>query len=265
MNNEMIKGLIKAVVIVGIAYALFYYFSYQKWSNKSLDNIDVTYRESNDNIKESKDKEDNTNDKDYRALYELVKFEFLEYNYGEGYFDYYYSNKPFDSEFYIYYSIISLMNNENVVNCNLEKDFSVSEVTTKINEVFGDIPFEHKSFTTSNNYLNVIYDDVNQLYKVKVNNKCGGFDFTNGGIKNEYYKYVMVNDSLLIYEKAFYLKYSTGNNGNIVFNYYNGLTSNSKIVGTKYDELNLDEFDTYVYRFEKKNGRYVFVSISREV
>ncbi len=261
MSNGVGKGFIKAVVVVGIVYAVFYYFTYNNWNSQNLDDIDVSYKEENahlgDDYPETKEKTD-----DYRLIYEKYSFEFVENNYGEEFFDMYYKGTPFNSDYYIYLAIINLMNNENAINCNLEKTFTKDEVANKINELFGKVNYEDKSFTTKNNYLSIKFSGDN--YLVKVNNKCGGFDFTNGGIKNKYEKSLVLENELFLYEKAFYVDYSTNLDGNIVFNYHSLLTKDSPIVGTDFNKLNMDDFKSYVYKFTIDNGGYRLVSISEE-
>ena len=260
------KGFIKAVVIVGIVYAVFYYFSYNSWDSQNLDDVDVTYNEENailgDDYPDKNDKDTNDKKDNYKLLYDNYNFELLENNYGEEFFDMYYNGANFSSEYYIYLAIVHLMNNENLVNCNFEKTYTKDEVANKIVELFGNVAYNNKSFTTKNNYLSISF--VNDAYKVKVNNKCGGFDFQNGGIKNKYEKALTMNDELYIYEKAFYVDYSTSSNGNLVFNYHALLTKESPILGTDINKLNMDDFKSYVYKFTMENGGYKLVSISEE-
>jgi hypothetical protein len=270
MTNGMGKGFIKAAVIVAILYAVFYYFSYNRWSGQSLDDVDATYKEDKailgddyeDNPVKGEDKTDTKEEDNYKLLYEKYNFELLENNYGEEFFNMYYGGASFNSEYYIYLAIVNLMNNENLVNCNLEKTYTLEEVSNKIVELFGEVEYDNKSFTTKNNYLSITFN--NDQYKVKVNNKCGGFDYSNGGIKNKYDKALSLGNELYIYEKAFYLDYSTGNDGNLQFNYHSLLSKDSPVVGHDLNKLNMDDFTSYIYKFTMENGGYKLVSVSEE-
>lgn len=259
MNKNAVKGFVKAAIIVGVVYAVFYYISYYRWNKINLDDVDITYHES-DNVEDEKENE--VNKDEYKAIYDKVKFELVESNYGEEFFDIYYNGSSFTNDYYIYLAVINLIKDENVVNCNLEKEFNKIEIAQKIDEIFGTIKYEDKSVTTKNNYLNITYDEVNGTYKVKVNNKCSGIDYSNGAIKNEYEKATILGDYLYVYEKAIYLNYTYDNNGNLVFNYHIGLTSDSPVVGNDYNSLNLDDFKSYVYKFEIDGGNYKLKSIS---
>ena len=261
MKNGMIRGLLKALAIVGIGYAIFYYVAYSSWKNNSFKDIDITY---NDGTSEVEPKKEDKKEKDYSNLYDSVKFEYLEYNYGEEFYDYYYGSKDFDSKFYIYYAIINLLDNENIINCNLEKEISSLDVKKKINDVFGDVLITNASFTTANNYLDIQYDASSDKYYVKINDKCSGFDYSNGGIKNEYYDAEVKGNYLYIYEKALYLDYSYDSTGNIIYNYHNGINKNSSIAGNSYSSINLDNLPTYVYKFELKDGMYKFISVNKK-
>ena len=125
-----------------------------------------------------------------------------------------------------------------------------------------DYELSNVSFTTKNNYLSVTFDELNQKYYVKINDKCAGFDYSDGGIKTIYYDSKVKDNYLYIYEKAMYLDYSYDSNSNLVYNYHSGLDKNSNVVGNDYNSLNLSNFPTYVYKFEIKNNVYKFISVN---
>ena len=261
MNSNAGRGFLKAIIIVGVLFIGFYYISYNKWLKHDFDSVDITYRlddnEENNKINEKKET------KEYQTLYSNINYEFLQYNFGEEFYDIYYDNKPFYDEYYIYVGVINLIKNDIIVNCNFEKEITSSELQTEVNKLFGNINYTNKSFTTKNNKISINYDSNENKYIVKLNGTCSGFDYSNGGIKNIYRKAEIDDKYLYIYEKALYVENIKDNSGNITFNYYKDINKDSKIIANTFEKVDAGILPTYVYKFAKDNNQYTIKSISR--
>ena len=258
MNSDALKGFVKAFIILGVILTGWFFFRYYTWHGKDLDDFDLTYHE-DDDIKEEKV----LDDKEYKDLYNKMSFEYMENNFGKEFFDMYYGNKEFTDEYYIYVGLLSLLGNELTVNCNIDKAISSFEVEMEVRNIFGDINFTNNSFKVNNGTFSATYNDIDNMYRV-VTNKCSGFDFSNGGIKTEYYKSALAGDFLYIYEKVAYLDYSTDESGGLVFNYHGGVSKEDNIIANNYDEEMAKKLPTYRLIFEKSGESYKFVSIVKE-
>lgn len=255
MNNSAMRGFLKASVILGFIFVILYIVSYNKWLNNNFDDIDITYGG-------EKNKEKEIVKVDYKDLYEKINYEFMEYNLGSEFFDIYYGNeKPID-EYYLFVGITNLIRTEMLVNCNIAKEIDQKDVDSKINELFGNVSYTNKSFKNIDGSLSFEYDELYQKYLVKTN-KCSGFDYKNGGIKNIYIDSYIDGKFLYIREKSIFLDYTNDSFGNIIFNYHEGLDKNSKIISNSFDKIDLETVSTYTYKFMDNSGNYTLVSIGK--
>ena len=261
MNNVAVRGFLKAVIIVGLIFVVFYYVSYNKWLNHDFDSVDITYR--NDDLDDNSSKNDSINDKEYKELYSNINYELLQYNFGEEFYDVYYNNKPFYDEYYIYVGVINIIKNDLIINCNFERTIKVSELQNKINSLFGNIKYNNKSFTTKNNKISINYNADEDSYTVKLNGTCSGFDYSGGGIKSIYRKTEIDNNSIYIYEKSLYVLNIKDKNGNIKTNYYKDINKDSQIIANTFEKVDIGVLPTYVYKFTKENNNYTLKSINR--
>ena len=265
MNSNAGKGFLKAILIVGFLFAIIYFISYNKWMSFDFNTVDITYNTNSESENQNKSKDSNKNDKkEYNDLYEKLNYEFLEYNFGEEFYDMYYGNKSFNDEYYIFLGITNLIKSDAIVNCNLETKISKDDLNKEIKSILGNVKYEDKSFTTKNGYLSINYNADNKEYVVKLNGKCSGFDFTSGGIKDIYYRAEESENKLYIYEKALYLENKTDSNGNIIFNYHEGIDKNSKVISNSYDKIDVDSLQTYIYEFDKKDDIYTLIKVVKK-
>lgn len=270
VKSNIGKGLIKASIILCFLFAALYFISYSDWKNSHFDDIDITYRETDDKtgkIEEKKedktDKTDKEDEKKYISIYEKVNYELLENNFGEEFKNIYYEGGEFSSSYYIYLAIINLIKDKAKVNCNLKMDIDETKVRLEINSLFGSVKYDNQSFKTKNGYLEITYNKEQNKYSVKLN-KCTGFDYSNGGIKNIYDGYSVEGNNLYIREHAVYLDYSQGINGSLVFNYHSGVSKESEVIGNDITKLDTDKLDTYVYTFAKEKEGYKLISITKQ-
>ena len=257
------KSFLKACGILLVILVVLYYISYSRWASNDFDDVDITYKDDYVDEKDANtDKKSQTvSGEKYKYLYDYVNYELIQNNFGEEFLNNYYYGNKFSDEYYLYVAVINLLGNEMSVNCNIEKDIDSSSIRSKISELFGSVIYNDLSFSTSNGYLNIVYDENNNSYKVTTN-KCNGFEYSNGGIKTEYVKSIIKDDYLYIYEKAFYLNYSFENG--MTFNYHSGMDENSEIVGHNYETLDLNKMPTYIYRFKKNGNSYTFVDVVKD-
>ena len=265
MNSNAGRGFLKAIIIVGFVFAIAYFISYNRWLAHDFNKVDITYNanteQTNQNVVDDNPKNDDK--KEYNDLYQKLNYEFLEYNFGEEFFDMYYGNKSFNDEYYIFVGIVNIIRSNAIVNCNLETKVTKDELNKEIKTILGNVKYEDKSFTTKNGNISINYDSNKKEYTVKLNGKCSGFDFTSGGIKNIYQKAEEKNNKLYIYEKALYLENTKDLNGNVIYVYYEGLDKNSKAIGNSYDKIDVNSLPTYVYEFEKTNDIYTLIKVTK--
>jgi len=255
LNSNIVKGFLKAVVILGVIFAFLYFISYNKWLDNNFDDIDITYGG-------EKTKEKEITKVNYKNLYEKINYEFLEYNLGSDFFDIYYNNGKITDEFYIYIGIINLIKNEMLINCNIVKELDSKDVKNIISELLGDVKYSDKSYINMDKSLSFEYDSASQKYLVKTS-KCSGFDYSNGGIKNIYVDSFIDGNYLYIYEKSLFLDYTKDSFGNIIFNYHEGLNKNSKVISNSLEKIDLESIPTYIYKFVNENGNFTLVSIGK--
>ena len=259
--NKVLSAFIKASAVVLVLFIIVYSLSYNKWKrNNNFDDIDITYRETG----VDGEKVDATpKESSHEELYNNLNFEFVENNYGEEFLPVYYGNQEMDFKFYLYMAITNIIKNETKTNCNFSTSIKKSDVDKMINNLFGTVPYVDLSFSTANNYMVVDYDLDNYLYNVTINNKCSEYDFSQGGVKNQYLKEEYKDNTLYIYEKAYYVEYIVDENGLLSFNYHSGPDKNSPVISKSADTLDLNQVDTYVYKFTKEKSGFKLNSIDR--
>lgn len=259
--NKILSAFIKASAVVLVLFIIVYTLSYSKWKrNNNFDDIDITYKETGVNGEPVDVDKKVTSHED---LYNSINFEFVENNYGEEFLPMYYGGQEMDFKFYIYMAITNIIKNETKTDCNLTKTIKKSDVDKMINHLFGPVPYIDLSFSTNNNYMTVDYDLDNYLYNVTINNKCSEYDFSQGGIKTQYFKEEYKNNYLYIYEKAYYVEYNVDENGMLSFKFHSGVDKDSPVIANSAESLDLNKVDTYVYKFAKEKSDFELVSIDK--
>ncbi len=123
MNNDVIKGFIKAVIFLFVVLLVWTLIRYSRWHQKDLDDFDIKYVERGEDIKEE------IADKgEYEELYNRVSFEHIESNFGREFFNIYYEKQEFSDEYYIFMGLINILKDELKNNCNIEKTINAVEV-----------------------------------------------------------------------------------------------------------------------------------------
>lgn len=267
VKSNVLKGFIKATIILCFLFACVYFISYNNWRKNHFKDVDITYRETDDETGKLEDNDEkelsNKDEKEYKAIYEKYNFELLENYYGQEFQNIYYGGEDFSSTYYIYLAIINIIKDEAKTNCKLKMDIDEVEISSLIYSLFGSVEYDKVSFKTKDGNLEVIYNSDLGKYSIKVN-ECSGFNYSNGGIKNIYAGHSLANDYLYIYEHAIYLDYSQSLDGNLIFNYHSGVSSSSMIVGNDINKLDDSKLETYVYAFKKGKDGYKLVSIQKK-
>ena len=266
MNSNAVRGFLKAIIIVGVVFAITYFFSYNKWLHHDFNNVDITYKtdsyQDDDYKAQYKEIEDNT--ELYKKLYNSISYEFLEYNFGSEFYDIYYNNKEITDEFIILTGIVNLIDKDVAINCNLETEINSSIIKNKVDSLFGGVKYVDKSFTTKDGKLEIVYDKNNSKYKIKLNGNCSGFDYSEGGIKSTFYGAEKTNSYLYIYEKAMYMERLVDDNGNMTFVYHSGVTKDSPVLATRYEDVDIESLPTYVYKYGSNNGKIYLQEIVKK-
>ena len=257
------KGFIKAIVILGVLFAIIYVSSYKRWINKDFSSNKISYNYTDEEKNNESIVGANADNINFLDLYNSVNYEFLENNFGEEFFDIYYNNQKFNNNFYIFVGIINLINKELLINCNYDRNLSLSQVDSTIKNIFGNVIYDNVSFKTKNGYLSIDYDDELKSYHV-VANRCSGFDFSNGGIKTEYYESSSSGGYLYVDEKAMYMDYSLDSTGKFSFNYHSGIRKNDAVLSNNFEEIDKSKLPTYRLIFKNIDDKYYFDSVKKK-
>ncbi len=255
--NEALRGMVKGLLIVIVLAAVCYAISYRMWLNAGFGNEIIEYKDEDDN---NVDKDSKPDVIEYKKLYEKVNYSFVQKNFGSEFYDMYYENKPFTSDFYIYLAVINIINTENTDSCLIERNIASVEVELKIKEIFGLVAYENKSFTTKDGGLEIKYNKETDSYSVRVN-KCRDYDFKNGGVYTALTGYSTEGGNLYIEEMAVYLNYTYSSNGYLIFNYHQSLSKDSPVIANDVDSLSPDAVGKYRLVFKKENNNYVFTGV----
>lgn len=251
--NDILKGFIRAAIILAVLFLVFYIYSYKSWEKEDFGS-NIIYNEEDIYKHDTPIKEDINVEEVGRNLYGKFNFEFLENNFGTSYFDEYYKldsnySKDFSSDFIIYTAIINLLKNSFSNQCNTTNIITSSMVNDTVYDMFG-------FFVTSNSSsivldgLTITYDSVNNIYLVE-NSKCSGnLNKYSGYIKTELYKVEKNLDNIYVYEIVYFynIDKKTGEE-----NYYSGLTRDSKILAHKNADLDRTKLNTYILIFDSNN------------
>ncbi len=262
MNTSAGRGFLKAIILVGVLFAIIYFIHYNKWANHDFNTVDITYKTNQnqeDNTEEDIEIKDSTSD--YKTLYSKLNYELLEFNFGEEFYDIYYGNKSFYDEYFIYIGVVNLLKNDMILNCDLQTSVNESDLNKEIKSIFGDVSYTNKSFTTKNGNVAIEYDSSSNKYNVKLNGKCSGFSEEFNGIKSMYLKAEVVGDNLFIYERPYYVESFKDVNGNLSFKYHKGIEKDSEVIATDYNKFDMTLIPIYKYTFLKSNDGYKLESI----
>ena len=215
--KEASRGFIKAIIIVGLLFAVVYIVSYRKWINKKFGDNNFKYNEEGLNVEKKE-----VNVSDYLDLYNKVSFDFLENNFGEEFFNIYYGNEKFSNEYYLFVGVLNIISKDLVINCNYDRVLSSIDVDSSIKSIFGNVEYEKKSFETLNHHFSIEYNEELDSFHV-LTDKCSGYDFSNGGIKSELVDAEMFQNKLYLDEVVMYVDYSIDSNLGMKFNYRAGI------------------------------------------
>ena len=261
--NDMLKGFIKACVILLIIFCVWYFVSYKVWESKNFDdeyNYLKYYDEDEYNQVTAGDKVDLNIAK---KIYDKVNFKNVNENFGNEYFSLYFGSKylsidELPDEFLVYLAVVDLEKDSFLLECNTTRSINASIVDSKIKEIFGNINYEEKSFKSIDGSLEINYDKGSNTYFV-TNKKCSGVLFGASHIRTEMYDVKARGNFLEIYEYVYYLEYIKNKDGSYNINYYDSLDNKGNVIAVnKLDDIDKKKFSKYKFTFVKKNGNYCF-------
>lgn len=258
--NDSTKKFVKVSVILLIVITIIYVIGYKKWEKQEFDDrIDYSEYIEKPQLQEEKI----ITEKDAKILYEKINYKFVEENYGNDFFDIYYKNKEFSSEFIIYLAIINIQKDSFRIDCNKTIEIDKKIVDNKIKEIFGSkIKYNDTDIITLNNSLKIEYVENLKKYII-TNSKCSGNNFGTGYIETEFLSYQETNGILQIIEYAYYIDYKKDEDGQYIINYYDSLDNTGNIIA-KNKITEKDKLLKYKLVFEKDTeGIYAFKKIEK--
>jgi len=246
--KDAIKGFVRAAVILFGLLLVLNLLKPVLFAKE--DNNDISGYEIKNDTDDIGIEFDNKND--YSLIYQTYSFKGIEEVFGKEFKSYYYENKKFDDEFYLYTAIVNLARSNFVLICNNTVEYDEKEVTDKIEEMYGKVNYSNISYTSKDENLIINYDADNKKYSV-TNKRCLGIDASNGYIETELLGGKDSENMIEIYERAHLIKPEISDGITSYIN-YKGVTEST---GISKDE----KYSIYKYVFEKDNNEYHLIDV----
>lgn len=268
--NGVLKGFIKAFLILAIIVSIWYVVSYKIWQNRGFDdNLDLSkyFEEEKKYYEEVIDNKEDI----AKSLYSKINFKMVEENFGTNFFEEYYGKdstnlKNFTDEFIVYLAIINLQKDLFMTECNQTQVLSSEKVDDKIKEIFGkNVEYENVSYSNSDGSFIIEYLAESNSYKV-TNTKCSGIGFKKNYIETEFFESKVVNNDIIVTEIVYYTSYSLKSDGSYVLNFHYGLDENSQVIynSSMGNDIDKNKFMKYNYTFiEGSNDNYYLSKIEK--
>ncbi len=251
--KDALKGFIRAVIILFgmlLVFNLLKPIIFSRENNNANDNYGIPNNEVIDNNKSIDIQFDYNND--YSSLYRKYDFKNTEEMFGKEFRDYYYDDKKFDNEFYLYTAIVNLAKNNFILICNDTVEYSEKEVSDKIYELFGEVEYSPISYTSKDENLTIVYDGTNKKYSV-TNKKCIGIDARTGYIETEFLGGKESGNTIVIYERAHLIKEMKENDLDRLI-HYKGVFESTGVA-------NDENYNIYELIFEKNNNNFSLIEV----
>ncbi len=248
--NDLFKGLGRAVAIllgILVVYNLMKPVIFKK-SNVIIEDPNGFSSEENNDIR----KMAYDNKHDYKTMYEKYNFELVQDIFGDEFIAYYYHNRPFNNDFYLFLSIANLTKNKFVLLCNNTLEFSYKEVSDVANSLFDNVILEKASYTTEDGNLSIDYDEETNRFIVK-NKRCSGIGLNENYIETKYIGGIENNGVIEIYENAHLIERQE-KNGLIKLTHHKGTYLDSPIVTN-------GNYSKFKMIFEMDGSSYYLVGI----
>lgn len=193
---------------------------------------------------------------DYESIYNKYDFKYVQEIFGSEFSEYYYKDKEFSDDFYLYVAVMNLTKNKFTLVCHNSIDISESTIKDKVTELFGKVTFNHKSYTSADGNMVITYNGNSKTYNV-VNNRCSGIDIKKGYIETKFLGGIDNNGVIEIYENAHLVKQTEDNNGVLSVNNYYGVNESTGIAKTS------NNYYIYKYTFTKEGDSFYLNKIEK--
>ncbi len=253
--KEAGKGFIRAVGILIVLLVVFNLLKPVIYGNRSQSSEDA-YGIDGDEGETVTTKTTYDNKHDYESIYNNYNFRYIQEIFGSEFQDYYYRNKTFDDNFYLYVTVMNLTKNKFTLICHNSIDISETTIKEKMTELFGNVTYTNKSYTTSDNNLAILYNGDNKTYTVE-NRRCSGVDIKNGYIETKFLGGKETNGIIEIYENAHLVKQTEDANGVLTINNYYGVGESTGIAKTT------TNYHIYKYTFTKSGDSFYLTKIEK--
>lgn len=196
------------------------------------------------------------NKHDYESIYNKYDYKYVQEIFGSEFSDYYYKDREFSDDFYLYVAVMNLTKNKFTLVCHNSVDISEATMKEKITELFGNVQFTNKSYTSADGNLVITYNEATKAYKVE-NQRCSGIDIKKGYIETKFLGGKEKDGKIEIYENAHLVKQSEDANGVLTINNYYGVTESSGITKTA------NNYYIYKYTFVKNGDSFYLDKIDK--
>lgn len=239
---------LKIVLVVGLVSLLFVYKKYQNWVDEKWEVETPRYvMEDDDTFKE---------DVNLINLYKRINYQYVENNLGSEFKEIYYGKEKFNDKFYIYISIIPLIEEEIKVNCNINRVISGDNVDDMVKKMFGKADYSKIGFEFKDKSVKVEYNNLENSFNIKTT-KCSGIDYTKGGVKTEYIKASQGKEMAYIEENVYYMK-SLINSSGMSYNYHSGVSEKDRIISNELEKIDKSKLPVYRLVFIREGENYYF-------
>ena len=256
--KDALTGLVRATFIL---FGVLLVFNLCKpmifGSVKSDEGFDTTYTEDEDFSDQGTHSSSSYDKKfDYEEMYNKYKYSNVLEVFGEEFMDYYYLDKKFDNNLYLFLSIANLTKNKFMLICNNKVELKEEDVKSKSVELFGGIGFKDSSYTTKNGNLIITFDEENNTYIVE-NKKCSGIKQSGEFLETKFLGGKYNDDKIEIYEQVHLVKQFT-KNGVLTIDNYKGVTATSGKAESS------EDYSVYKYVFARNSDTYILEKITRQ-
>lgn len=253
--KEAGKGFIRAVGILIVLLVIFNLMKPMIYGNSKPSDEDA-YGVNGDGSETVPTKVAYDSKHDYESIYDNYSFRFIQEIFGNEFQDYYYKNKSFDDNLYLFVTVMNLTKNKFTLVCHNNVEISEATIKAKMTELFGNVTFTNKSYTTSDNNLVITYNDDIKMYTVE-NRRCSGVDVKKGYVETKFLGGKENDGTIEIYENAHLVKQTEDANGVLTINNYYGVGESTGIAKTT------NNYYIYKYIFTKSGDSFYLTGIEK--
>lgn len=256
------KNIFKVLLGILIIFFLYYGISYFNWENKPFEDDNYYFQE-----EEGKVDQEDIDPNLIKKLYKVIDIKKIQESFGKEFSQLFYGEKlrvsDLPNKVILYLVSINLEEIDYTFNCSNEKNFSLEEFDKKAKELFGpNIKYSLESFSIDNSFI-LKYNKEEKLLTL-TNTTCGGIKFKEGYVGNHLVKSEQFTDRIELTVAAYYVSFSTLDNGMVISNFHENTNPKSKIVSdSSKGEIPEKNISLYKFTYNLNGDNYYLDSIKK--